>query len=610
MVMADIDELKKKLEDGWIKGEPYVFVSYASKDKEKVYEFVYELRKRGINVYIDIELQENISKNWLQNIKERLYDVDCVAMISFLSLDYFRSYACLIEQLVTRSEDLKMEKGKYLENFYIALDDNMSTIQKMEDAVYNNTVAKESQSMAIKMVPEEVNVLKDVMEDNIAVKSKLKKDVRSTIDSLNTAHRVAISMLSYIFKESSYSIQKYGTAGDCAQLMYNNFTNDKNDKINIDVLEKLKEKYNNALSFTTASSSTESQNRASTSAVQDNTAEADIENDRTSDNIQSTEYSNVANNNDTNSDEINSNDIIGDENSTSIDSVATDDFATSTDNINTTDNTRTRQATSTGDIRFTLYGKEYELNQSDMMLTFFAHVLNKHQDIVDELHSYNGMTCVSDVDYSLPKNRKADMPTYFRSCEFFEFANGSHICVGTSYSVVDKLKKMALLLNICGESPEIFSSEQVELPAVKVRGGSSAVGKGSGALVKFSVYGNKYEQNQTDMLGTICSSVIAKHPDKLEEAADALLCLDVKDYTDVAKEDRPVYFSSMNKYEVNGTAYSVGGSFGMKEKLKMIARLLIMCDESKDIIDIEDYEIPDVKIKAAAGTKKKINYFD
>ncbi len=546
--MADIDELKKKLEDGWIKGEPYVFVSYASKDKEKVYDFVYELRKRGINVYIDIELQENISKNWLQNIKERLYDVDCVAMISFLSISYFRSYACLIEQLVTRSEDLKMEKGRYLEDFYIALDDNMSTIQKMEDAVYDNTVAKESQSMAIKMVPEEVNVLKDVMEDNIAVKSKLKKDVRSTIDGLNTAHRVAISMLSYIFKESSYSIQKYGTAGDCAQLMYNNFTNDKNDKINIDVLEKLKEKYNN--------------------------------------------------------------DSVADKNNIAIDSVAADDSVTAVDNTNITDNTRTRQATSTGDIRFTLYGKEYELNQSDMMLTFFAHVLNKHQDIVDELPSYNGMTCVSDVDYSLPKNRKADMPTYFRSCEFFEFVNGSHICVGTSYSVVDKLKKMALLLNICGESPEIFSSEQVELPAVKVRGGSSAVGKGSGALVKFSVYGNKYEQNQTDMLGTICSSVITKHPDKLEEAADALLCLDVKDYTDVAKEDRPVYFSSMNRYEVNGTAYSVGGSFGMKEKLKMIARLLIMCDESKDIIDIEDYEIPDVKVKAAAGTKKKINYFD
>jgi hypothetical protein len=584
MVMADIDELKKKLEDGWIKGEPYVFVSYASKDKEKVYDFVYELRKRGINVYIDIELQENISKNWLQNIKERLYDVDCVAMISFLSISYFRSYACLIEQLVTRSEDLKMEKGRYLEDFYIALDDNMSTIQKMEDAVYDNTVAKESQSMAIKMVPEEVNVLKDVMEDNIAVKSKLKKDVRSTIDGLNTAHRVAISMLSYIFKESSYSIQKYGTAGDCAQLMYNNFTNDKNDKINIDVLEKLKEKYNN-------DSVADKNNIAIDSVAADDSVTA-VDNTNITDNTSITDNTNITDN-------------------TSItDNTNITDNTSITDNTHITDNTRTRQATSTGDIRFTLYGKEYELNQSDMMLTFFAHVLNKHQDIVDELPSYNGMTCVSDVDYSLPKNRKADMPTYFRSCEFFEFANGSHICVGTSYSVVDKLKKMALLLNICGESPEIFSSEQVELPAVKVRGGSSAVGKGSGALVKFSVYGNKYEQNQTDMLGTICSSVIAKHPDKLEEAADALLCIDVKDYTDVAKEDRPVYFSSMNRYEVNGTAYSVGGSFGMKEKLKMIARLLIMCDESKDIIDIEDYEIPDVKVKAAAGTKKKINYFD
>lgn len=576
--MADIDELKKKLEDGWIKGEPYVFVSYASKDKEKVYDFVYELRKRGINVYIDIELQENISKNWLQNIKERLYDVDCVAMISFLSISYFRSYACLIEQLVTRSEDLKMEKGRYLENFYIALDDNMSTIQKMEDAVYDNTVAKESQSMAIKMVPEEVNVLKDVMEDNIAVKSKLKKDVRSTIDGLNTAHRVAISMLSYIFKESSYSIQKYGTAGDCAQLMYNNFTNDKNDKINIDVLEKLKEKYNN-------DSVADKNNIAIDSVAADDSVTA-VDNTNITDNTSITDNSSITDN-------------------TNI-----TDNTSITDSTHIKDNTRTRQATSTGDIRFMLYGKEYELNQSDMMLTFFAHVLNKHQDIVDELPSYNGMTCVSDVDYSLPKNRKADMPTYFRSCEFFEFANGSHICVGTSYSVVDKLKKMALLLNICGESPEIFSSEQVELPAVKVRGGSSVSGKGSGTLVKFSVYGNKYEQNQTDMLGTICSSVIAKHPDKLEEAADALLCIDVKDYTDVAKEDRPVYFSSMNRYEVNGTAYSVGGSFGMKEKLKMIARLLIMCDESKDIIDIEDYEIPDVKVKAAAGTKKKINYFD
>ena len=38
--MADIDELKKKLEDGWIKGEPYVFVS---------------LKRRFMNLYMNLE---------------------------------------------------------------------------------------------------------------------------------------------------------------------------------------------------------------------------------------------------------------------------------------------------------------------------------------------------------------------------------------------------------------------------------------------------------------------------------------------------------------------------------------------------------------------------
>ena len=59
-------------------------------------------------------------------------------------------------------------------------------------------------------------------------------------------------------------------------------------------------------------------------------------------------------------------------NNIAIDSVAADDSVTAVDNTNITDNTRTRQATSTGDIRFMLYGKEYELNQSDMMLTIFC----------------------------------------------------------------------------------------------------------------------------------------------------------------------------------------------------------------------------------------------
>ena len=39
--------------------------------------------------------------------------------------------------------------------------------------------------------------------------------------------------------------------------------------------------------------------------------------------------------------------------------------------------------------------------------------------------------------------------------------------------------------------------------------------------------------------------------------------------------------------------YCVGGSFGMKDKLKMIAKLMAICDEDANCIEIEGYDIPD-----------------
>ena len=107
----ELQELENKLKDGWVEGKPYIFVSYASKNKLEVFKAILELRKKGINIYVDLELQQNISKDWLSNIKERLYDADCMGMVSFLSGAYLRSYACLIEQLIATSDDLNEEKG-------------------------------------------------------------------------------------------------------------------------------------------------------------------------------------------------------------------------------------------------------------------------------------------------------------------------------------------------------------------------------------------------------------------------------------------------------------------------------------------------------------------
>ncbi len=63
----------KQLKDGWKLNENYVFVSYASRDWEKVYPTVLALRALGINVYIDVEFIENQSSSWLENFQERLF---------------------------------------------------------------------------------------------------------------------------------------------------------------------------------------------------------------------------------------------------------------------------------------------------------------------------------------------------------------------------------------------------------------------------------------------------------------------------------------------------------------------------------------------------------
>lgn len=140
----------------------------------------------------------------------------------------------------------------------------------------------------------------------------------------------------------------------------------------------------------------------------------------------------------------------------------------------------------TGDITYQLYGEEYTENQSDMMLRFFAQVLKRHQHMIDELPSYKEMNCVSKTDYTLKENVTDDMKSYFRVCHYFVFDSGKAICVGTAYSLGDKLKKMAHLLKIVGEDVTIFSSNQVALPEIKERAAKSteSQGKSGGRVTK------------------------------------------------------------------------------------------------------------------------------
>lgn len=201
------EELKEQweacLRDGWNPKENYVFISYASRDWPRVYPIVLELRKRGINVYIDTELKENQSSGWLDNVKKSIINLRCRGIITFLSIHYLRSYACLIEQLINYSNALKKKLGRRLPVFFYSLQKEMEKVQTMWDHIYDTDVAIESESEEAKMLPEESNYLQEVLLScqykDYATADKIGK----LVGEIRNKHDVATTMYSLIFDGST-----------------------------------------------------------------------------------------------------------------------------------------------------------------------------------------------------------------------------------------------------------------------------------------------------------------------------------------------------------------------------------------------------------------------
>lgn len=117
-----------------------------------------------------------------------------------------------------------------------------------------------------------------------------------------------------------------------------------------------------------------------------------------------------------------------------------------------------------GDIYYDLYNKPYVVQtQANCMAHVFDVILNKNPDRIQD--ALSRLKCLSETDYSAlnfmqaPKtvqSRHRFIPTGFRICKIFEAA-GQKICLGTSYNEKAKLKYIAELIALCGESQEIFS---------------------------------------------------------------------------------------------------------------------------------------------------------
>lgn len=258
----------------------------------------------------------------------------------------------------------------------------------------------------------------------------------------------------------------------------------------------------------------------------------------------------------------------------------------------TEETTKKKKYSSTGDINYVLYGEENTGNQSDIMIMTFGKVLKKHPEYID--NAIKTFTCLSDVDYSDKKNSGEDMPSYFRICYTFKIEEKT-VCVGTAYSMAEKLRLMAKLLMFVGEDRDVLKMEGLELPVVKMRNvGSGSSDEKSGSATGGEIYfvsGNRKEGNQSNMMWDVFEELAKKYPDKINKLTTLTSVKLAKDVQNAnTKNADPVYFRGCKNFVVAGDEYLVGTSYGRADKIKQIYKMISLCDAPSNLFVLEGEE--------------------
>ena len=217
---------------------------------------------------------------------------------------------------------------------------------------------------------------------------------------------------------------------------------------------------------------------------------------------------------------------------------------------------KTRAASSTGDITYTLYGKQYTDNQANMMLRVFEEVLTRHPEAVDEIFrnpEAPAIRCASRINYKLPENKTDDMPSRYLAGNFFDINGG--IFVGTSLNYPEKLRNISQLLSICGEV--------------------------------YSIYGKEYSVDRTKMMTDILKFIIEKHFDKKEELAQ-LLCVKLAPLSELQNLN---YFRAGREFTYQDVTYSIGTSFSRNDKLRQIKKAIKITGENPDNFVVQGREM-------------------
>lgn len=204
--MEEKERYIRQLRDGWQEGAGYIFVSYASQDWEKVYPCVLALRELGVNAFIDTNFQKN--KGWLQNIEERLFNDDrCRGIVAFVSTGYLGSYACLAELLANRTDTQRMKRGKALPVLYLALEEQLGTVQGIGRHLQSREVRDTLSKIPVECAPAELAKVEDYLlslyEEGGEWRELYKRKLLNDLKQVSNKFNVAYFMDRLIFSTSS-----------------------------------------------------------------------------------------------------------------------------------------------------------------------------------------------------------------------------------------------------------------------------------------------------------------------------------------------------------------------------------------------------------------------
>ena len=225
-------------------------------------------------------------------------------------------------------------------------------------------------------------------------------------------------------------------------------------------------------------------------------------------------------------------------------------------------------------VSYTLFGKKFSAkNQANLMYDIFEKILRKYPEKYSDALNIG---CISDTDFSKVIIHKSG----FNACRTFILDNGKICCIGSSYSMKDKLRYIAQLLLVCGIDRSELIIDGYELPDKFNKPNGEDIKKTNhGSNIHYFLYENEYIENQTDMMFRVFDETIKRHPEKREQIVQ-MQCVSETNYRlPENKADKP-YFRTCRWSVQNGVC--IGTSYDLGSKFSHIKKLLTICGESID----------------------------